>query len=134
MRYKQQQELVSGLRELADFIEDNIGLPITGGFTLHNYVNNDYDRETYTEVEGTARLKMRVAALAMGSAEKRWDMHGMDLRKTFGSMIQLNFRTTKDNICEKKVVGFKEHPAKVIEAYTEELVEWECRDSILATK
>lgn len=133
MKYKERDELVSGLRDLADFIEEKgLDLPIKlPRLNLVNYIEDSWDK-SYNAVPGSAREKMRRAAIACGKAEKKWDRYSLELIKEFGEHVKLTFRTNREQVCEKKVVGFKDIPEQVIEARREEIVEWECRDSLLA--
>jgi hypothetical protein len=128
MRYKDRDELVEGLRAFADFLEEEgLDLPITNHrlrFTQHLY--NDYDGGS------TAKSKARRAALALGKVEKDWGTYYLNLRRDFGP-VSLEFSIAKEQICERKVTGFKDVPEFVSPAHREELVEWTCRDSILAS-
>lgn len=135
MKYKDRDKLVEGLREFANFIEEHgLELPIRSNkvkMTQWLYDSQEYVGSEYTTTV-TAKEKARRAALVMGNVEKTWGSYALDLKKGFGP-VTLEFSISKENICEKKVVGFKDHPETTVEAYREELVEWECRDSILAT-
>jgi predicted SAM-dependent methyltransferase len=135
MKYKDRDELVEGLREFADFIEEHgLELPIRKPkVTMSQWL---YDSQEYVGSEYVttmpAKEKARRAALTMGNIKKDWTSYALDLRKDFGPVV-LEFSISKENICEKKVVGFKDIPEHVVEAHREELVEWICKDSILAT-
>jgi len=124
MKYKQQEELVAGLRELADFVEQHIELSMDCDYKLMNIL--------YTKKKmGTAKEQMKKAVLALGKAEKVWGHNYLDVRRKFGP-ITLEFSVAKSTICEKKVVGTKHHEAEYIQPWTEEIVEYECTESILA--
>jgi hypothetical protein len=56
--------------------------------------------------------------------------------------LTLNFCTPRGNVCKKRVVGTKEVPefyiagtaGRVIPAHTEEVIEWDCPESLLKAK
>lgn len=132
MKYKDRDELVAGLREFADFIEEKgLELPLEyPHMKLTQYVYNNYRKLDFKEIEGSDKAKMRRAALTLSRAEKIWGLYYFDLRREFGP-VSIVFSIAREKICEKKVVGVKEHPEQIIPAHTEELIAWECLDPIL---
>lgn len=133
MKYKDRDELVASLREFADFIENKgLDLPILmPHMKLTSWLYDDYEDSSYDNPT-TAKEKARRAVLALGKAEKNWSEGWLDIRKDFGC-IELEFTISRESVCERKVVGFKDIPERVIEAQRQEIIEWECVDSILAT-
>lgn len=125
MKYEHQCELVEGLRELADFIEDHPELPITQPYlTLTFWI--------WSEGEEGKR-KAAIAARAFGNAQK---IHGggyLDIRKKFGP-IAVDFTVSRDAVCRRIVTGTKVTPAetRVIPERVEETVEWICDEPLLA--
>lgn len=131
MKYKDQQEMVEGLRELADFIEAHIELPIDSRFKLNTFLYDScMNKSPYSVIEGSAKNKLRVATKALGKAEKRWGDYYIDVARKFGP-ITLEFTINKGAVCERIVTGTKEVPEQLLPARTEEIVEWKCVESIL---
>jgi len=123
MKYKDRDELVEGLRAFADFIEERgLELPIQS------------PKMKLTEIlyGENAKEKMQNVARKIGRAEKNWGSYYFDLRKEFGP-VTLEFSVQKEQVCQKRVVGFKDVPEYVSPAHREEVVEWTCVDSILAS-
>jgi hypothetical protein len=131
MKYSKVKEMVAGLRELADFLEERGHLlPVDYlSINVHDYI---FDDSVYSNRQHkmTAQEKMRVLAKALDKAEKHYQGDYFDLRRKFGP-IQLEFTVSRDKICERVVVGTKEVPERVVPARTEEIVEWVCNDPIL---
>jgi hypothetical protein len=119
VKYKDRDNLVSSLRELADFIEDRgIDLPMDYfvGFKLTTYL---YNKEKATR-----------AAKALGKASKVWSEHYLDLQRKFGEAITLEFTINRNNACTVKEVGEKVIPEQVIPERVEKIYEYDC-DPIL---
>lgn len=132
MKYRDQRELVEGLRAMADFIEEHIELPIE--YPEHTFTNwiwgkGSDDAERFAD----AKARMQIVARAMGSARKVYESGYFDLRRTFGP-ITLEFTTNRENVCRRVVKETIHHPeeTRVVPARTEEVVEWICDDPILA--
>jgi hypothetical protein len=130
MKYKERDELVVSLRELADFIEEKgLELPsmsITASGWISSWSNNYRDRNHDIEKELTRR-----AAIALGDSKKEYSSSTFQLRKQFGA-VNLVVNTSRESICKKVVTGKKEVP-KYEQVGTEEIddVTWVCSDSIL---
>lgn len=100
----------------------------------------DYFYVTLPKTESKEELAKLVKGI--GSCRKQVSMDESDFEfiVEVGSAnhgARLKFITSRANVCEKKVVGFKSVPAQVIPecvipAREEEIVEWSCPDSILA--
>lgn len=133
MKYKEQQEYVAGLRELADFIEGHIEVPLSGEFKITQWVYDSYmTKHPYDVIAGSAKRKLRTATLALGNAEKVWSNLHLDVRRKFSDNVILEFTVARERVCERVVTGTREVDEIVIAARTEEIVEWQCTDSILA--
>jgi len=119
-------EYANGLRELADWIEEHPEMPRPGP-TLNVYELNSRD-------EAVACLK------ALGSCKKEYTENNFYLSREFGP-IKLAFMFYRTAVCKRRVVGVKEVgtavvpariiPEEIIPAHTEEIVEWDCGESLL---
>lgn len=129
MTYKQRDDLVASLRELADFVERK-GLELPELDVSATAWPSDYDPTTWQTVEGRGRKIMRRVAKALAPCFKDYNGDYFSLARKFG-VISLKITTSRNKVCERKVVGFKEIPERVLPAMTEEVVEWVCTDPIL---
>lgn len=131
MKYKHRDELVEGLRSLADFIEERgLELPIDSpSVELSEWLYDDY----YGRKKRTARDKIRHVAKIIGRAEKSFD-YRFDLTRKFGPFVSLEFSVSRETVCERRVIGKKTVPAQVHSSpeRVEDVVEWICVDPILA--
>jgi hypothetical protein len=128
MGIKSREAFIAGLREVADFYEERPGLkfPTWAGFFVNAY--------TKTEMQKIARQ--------IGSAKKSVETpcDSFRLSKTFASGIELIFDTSRSLVCRRLVVGTKDVPEmpvpareqQVIPAHAEEIIEWQCDESLLA--
>lgn len=132
MKYKDRDELVTGLRDLADFIErKGLELPIDHpSMTLNEWLfdDNNWNHKRHSR---TAREKIGVVARKLGKAEKDWGSGSLDLRRRFGP-VSIEFTIGREKVCERRVVGSKTVPERVVPAHVQEEVEWICTDPILA--
>jgi hypothetical protein len=109
VKYKDRDKLVADLREFADFIERRgLDLPLDGV--------SEYNRMVLIQrfyVESEAKDKMIRAAKNVGSAEKKYRLGDLELRKYMTNrLVELRFETAQENVCTKRVVGtgrFKKH-------------------------
>lgn len=133
MKYKEQQNLVSDLRALADFYErpESIILPypyglMSGydGVSVCSYKTGKYA----IDVEASA-AKIKKIARSVGSCEKNWTSTNLEVIKKFGNDIVLRWVVSREAVCKKVPTGNKIiHPAQVIPERTEEEFEWVCED------
>src|SRR5215831_2315691 len=136
MKYKDQKELVDGLRELADFIEKKgLELPFTYYSTPVSIVQRFYADDN--DSDGKVKQILAKAARTMGKAEKRIQFSDYEVIKKFGRLVELRFETSRENVCVRRVVGTKEIPKRVFvdipgETVTEEIVEWDCPPALLS--
>lgn len=131
MKYKDRDELVSGLRELADFIEKK-GLELPKLDVWASAYISEYPSKGFTRDEGRPRKVMRRVAKILAPCEKKHSGTSFSLERSFGP-IEVTFRTSRAGVCKKVVVGTVHHPEHTVPAYTEEKVEWVCDDPLLAT-
>ena len=113
-----------GLRELADWIEAHpeIALP---NCEISSYSLDERE-------EAAAVLK------ALKPCRKHYSGEMFYIRRDFGP-ITLSYVFYRNTVCVAKVVGKKEIPEQtipeqVIPAHTEDIIEWDCSEPILATK
>ena len=128
MRYKERDELVAGLRELADFVEKH-GQEIPSEINVNSNYNFLYD-----STDGrTGREKARIIAKVLsrgGKVEKKFQGSYLELVRRFGP-IKVEFNVAREQVCVKRVVETIVHPERVVKGYTEEVVEWDCIDPLL---
>lgn len=132
MKYRDRDELVEGLRDLADFIEEKgIELPIRyPQQTFRTFVYPDYTDQG-TLINGTAAKALAKAAKLLAPCKKIYGEYYFDVIRRFGP-ITVEFTASRDSVCTAKVVGQKHTPQRVIPAKTEDVIEWECAPSLLA--
>jgi hypothetical protein len=139
MTNDERNKLVESLEEFSEFLKNDpraMDLPAPWRIYIqeyvHKYVTDENGVEDYNKQdEFETRLAMRQIAKALSPCEKVYDAHSFKLKRNFG-IIQYTVATSRAAVCERKVVGTKEVPEYVSPAHTEEIVEWECRDSLLA--
>ena len=115
------KEYANSLRQVADFydsVSEDFPVP-DGGLTKSYYFSSG----------GTKEL-VRKIALGLGECQKDYTGNMFALIKDFNGLV-LAFTFSRDTVCEKKVVGFKECEGYTVPPYKEEILEWECK-SILS--
>jgi hypothetical protein len=127
------QRIAADLRLLADWVEAHPDV----AFTYH--LNPDHEHQILCPLSSD-KTRMREQLRAIGPFDKVISDTFFEAHVKLGHFT-LEFYTELTNVCIKKVVGTKEVPAeiipskyvpeKVIEAHTEEVVEWVC-GSLLA--
>ena len=130
-RMNNNQNLIDGLREFADFLEDRPELMDLGLVRVNGFVSS---------VDN-----LRTQARIMGTHKKVWHDGGwFILRREFGENgVRLDININREQLCER-VATTIEVPEQVIPAlkeivipaHTEEKVEWKCPEdfSVLAAK
>lgn len=114
---------VTGLRELADLLEEHDGLPIPHRISVDCFVE---------------AIELKEAARAMpGRAEKNAEGSFFELRKELGAgTVHYMVNVPREEVCERKQVGMKQVvETKVVETgemVEEPVYEWTCPDSLLA--
>jgi hypothetical protein len=118
------EELVSSLRELADFYEQHPTLPVPydlenpSGMFVFFYGIEDSFKQVLKEI---------------GSFKKEFGNPSPEdfcAIKQVGS-LKLRLHTKRETVCTPRVVGkrvIKRHviPEQIVEAHEEEIVEWDC--------
>lgn len=107
---------LADMREVLRFLEDNpeIPMPYFGMVTAFVYGEGDVD----------------ALARAMAPCKKDVASGFFSLTREFGS-VELSVNFEREQVCERIVIGSKEVPEKIIEGYTEDVVEWKCPDGVL---
>jgi len=121
------EEFVSSLRQVVDFYEKHVEIPLPDLSVISVYDWNKTGKDT-----------IRIAALALGTCEKESNHSIFEINKKFGQ-IELRFVTSRNLVCTRRVVGTKTveaiyRPSEYIPKHEEEIVEWDCPESILAPK
>jgi hypothetical protein len=128
-RIEARNELVSafvdGLNALADWYEKHPEIPLPM-----------WDGSVILDAFVPGAPELAEAARALGHAEKHYGDKWFTVRCHFGP-ISLEFNAKRANVCRRVVVGTSYIPEKVIPAttipaHTEEIVEWDCPDSLLS--
>src|SRR3970282_2334863 len=103
MKYKHRDELVEGLRALADFIEEK-GLELaidTPYLALEKYIYQTYSSSRHPR---TQRQELQRAAITLGRAEKEFE-YNFTLTRNFGEFVKLRFSVPREPICKPLVKG-----------------------------
>jgi hypothetical protein len=132
MTYKEQRELVSDLRMLADFYErpESIVLPkmhVSEWAGVDTWEYNAEEGKYVVNLEkGKAKLKAIVKAL--GSCEKNFTSSSLEVRKKLNERVTLNYHVNREAFCKRVPTGEKRViPAR--EETVEEVYDWICEDT-----
>ena len=118
-----QQKLSHGLRQLAEWYDKHPDAPIP------------YDATTITVFGFSAKPE---EVRAIGSAKKEWGESIFRLTVELPNAT-IRFIACRSDVCTRKVVGTRTVPEKVVKAteaeiipeHEEDIVEWECHESLL---
>jgi hypothetical protein len=119
-----QQRYSLALRQIADWYEVHPDAPMPSG----GYQNlSIYDFDATPE-------QIR----AIGAAKKEYS-GSLFYYVVESENFTIKFIANRADVCTQKVVGFREIPEQFVEAHVipakrEEIVEWECRESLLAAE
>lgn len=117
-------DLIQGLRDLADFLETH---PQPEAQYAHNVTLSVF----VTPEELTERIRGAGTVEKVAAGEWFW------LRRAFGPHVVLDWTVAREKICRRVVVGTRVVPATpeaLVAAQperVEEIVKWECPESIL---
>jgi len=115
----QRVKKLDAMYRMIDFLKENPDIPAPFFGQMDAF---SYDSDSLPEI-----------ARAMKPVTKEVSDTFYVLRRSFGNGVNLHVNFARDEVCERIVTGTEEVPEKVIEAYTKEIVEWVCPDTILAT-
>ncbi|KKK68287.1 hypothetical protein LCGC14_2945590 [marine sediment metagenome] len=116
---EQRAAKITGMRAMLNFLETHPQIPMPW------FGQNDAFANSGEDIAEIARAMTPVTKGVVGN----WYV----LKRNFGNDVQLHVNFGRDAVCERIVIGTEDIPEKVIEAYTKEIVEWVCPDTILAT-
>jgi hypothetical protein len=108
------ETLIAGLRELADFLEDNDEIAERLAASTVNFNVYAFNRD---EFQSFVRQ--------IGRGKKSAGDNFFGVIRTFGA-VTLEVFTHRAQVCERVVVGTREVPETVTPARVEEIVEWRC--------
>lgn len=115
----ERQDMIYGLRELADFLEGNPEVPVP------------YDVEV--NVWLTTREEMAAVARVGGTWEKIFSFNYFMLKKAFGNgAVSFEVNTNREQVCRKIVTGTEVIPAQPEREV--EKFEWVCDEPLLAAQ
>jgi hypothetical protein len=132
MKYKDRDELVADLRELADFLEwKGHKLPMELWYPK-SFGARFYESDDVKPIENMKRV-----AKVLGKAEKHFNLDFELVRTMSNGHVQLRFETQRENVCKKVVVGTEQVPKRRYvdipgEFDEKEIVEWQCDEPLLA--
>jgi hypothetical protein len=132
VKFKERDELVAGLRELADFLDGpGIAMP-EPSITISVWVS-DYEAGSYrklTDIERRRNLKSLVRLLK--PVEKKHEGGTLRVVRAFGPRLKLTVTVSREIACKRVPTGNTiKHAAYVSPAYQEEEFEWVCTDPLL---
>lgn len=138
MKYKEQQQVVSDLRALADFYErpESIALPAP---SLHfdNYVSDwgyipdpeNLGQKMYGADFEKSKQKIKKITRALGSCKKDFNNTSLSVVKSIGDTVTLSYRVNREAVCKKVPTGItKVIPSVYMPERVEEEYEWVCDD------
>lgn len=105
-------KFTDGLRDVAQWYDDHPEIEQPEFYAVDHYGLN-------TKEEAAATM------LALKPCHKEYQDSLFLLTREFGS-VKLRFLFYRDQVCTKRVVGFREIPEQTLPARKEEIVEWEC--------
>jgi hypothetical protein len=140
---ERRDQLVSGLRELADLYEKNSTLPLPYGVSVQLDVTvrksagtPDKPWETVVDEEATKRaVKRAIRGMGRGRKDKVYSDYSFIVNKQLTPMVLLQMQTTRGAVCHKVPTGRTiVHPAQhyTTDERVEEEYEWVCDDPVFA--
>lgn len=122
------EDLVKGLREMADWLEANESIPVASWGTVFGVDLNVYG-EDRDQALGTVRS-------SSGPWEKRYIGSSFELIRKFSGGCKYSFNISRAAVCDRRVVGTElvEVPDPNAPKITEEreVVEWDCHPLLTA--
>lgn len=109
----ERNEFIQALRDLALFLECHENAPIPDFTSICTFV------QTKEQLVALIRHIGKVEKDAAGSYF--W------IEKRFGANLKYEVNIERAKVCERKVIG-----TQTVPAHEEEIVEWECHESLLA--
>ncbi len=128
------EDVISGLRELADWLEANPNVPINILYGSASVV--------HTNAIGYGAFGGRETMMALARMPGKWRKvsygpkdSAFRLVRDFGNgAVEYQVYVPRVQVCTKKVVGIKNVEEETVPAHDEEVVEWECSPILVAVK
>lgn len=132
-KYPRQRKL-DDLQLFLDYMQNHpdIPMPYFGGFTVYCNQYDDNYKDDQEKTKSYMRTIVRELKRTFGKVEKRHTDTEFSWRVTFGSDLTVDFSCSRKNVCVPKVVGRREIAETILPARTEDIIEWDCTDSVLA--
>lgn len=124
------QSLISGLRELASFVESNSDIDFPAFMELNTLT--PITLNVYSWYADDKKTFIADLVRRLGASEKIFQDSFISVDRAFGPCVKLSLSMERDLVCERVVVGKKEIPAvdeltvPARPAHTEDIVEWKC--------
>ena len=134
MTFKERDELVADLRELANFLEQH-GQKLP----MELWYAKSFGARFYDSDDVPPMVKMKRVAKVIGSAEKKHGDYDFELiKKMKHGHVQLRFETARKNVCKPRVVGTEKVQKRIFvdvpgEFEEKEIIEWDCSEPLLAS-
>jgi hypothetical protein len=116
---EKRDELVKGLREMADVIEampEELGIPYSTDIYMNVTVNTvDDEGNTVLDIEAT-RKNLAKAVKWLRNVEKRQDDNYYNVDRNFGR-CKINVYADRSSVCKRVKTGVKFIPAKQVDEY-----------------
>jgi hypothetical protein len=126
MDYTEAQEFAQGLRDLADFIENNEGAGLSSYTKIEVCIHPD----------DAPDMAVRAKTLG-GEWQKEVNDYSFSLVQRFGDFVSVEMTLGRGDVCKARVVGTKEVQKPIYEhttryeTVTEDIVEYDCPKSLL---
>ena len=111
---KARNEQIKGLRELADWLEDNPSVVI-----------DEYDTIGVQRF-GESKDEAVTVAHCAPKMDKRFCDSLFEATVMFSGGVRYELNVNRALVCERRVVGTKHVEEHVIKAHDEDIVEWDC--------
>lgn len=133
MKYAERDKLVADLESLTEYLKTPAALELPKPqVRIDDWVYIDTNNDDHTQMTRIAR-----ALAHRGICEKTTTSSSFTLSRKFGD-IKLEYWTSRESICTKKVVGTKLVPERIYQEtgnmIEEDIVEWECPPALLSNK
>jgi len=126
----EREQLVADLRKVANIILAYPEIPVDDIRVTGTGYLFSYDDETRAQSKTVlARMAKSVKRHLLVDKQYTGSTFELRLKPRKDSRVRLIFYTSRDTVCERKVVGTEYVPP--MEGYTREIVEWDCKEPLL---
>jgi len=115
------QDKINGMRELLTLLEAQPTIPLPSFYQINVFVWESDDDA----------LPVKTVARAMKPVNKLSEGDYYILEREFTGGVKLHVNYSRKEVCARVVTGTEEIPARMVKAYTREIVEWVCPPSIM---